>query len=298
MPTKYEGVFAALWTPTDAEGELLEADFAANLEFILHAGVHGLMVLGSTGQFLQLELSQRFLVLDRVISKAGSLPVIANISDLRLHSVYELGKLARLLEYHAVALLPPYFYAVVPEDLVEYFVRIGETVGLPLLLYNYAERTGNPITLDIVAAVADRVPLLGIKHSAGDFYYHRALVELGREKGFVVLSGSDSRLAEAMAMGVAGCVSGLANAAPELVVEIFEATRQGESQRAQGATEKMQTIDRIINQVAFPLNVAAAMEARNRPIGEPKMIHCSATHKKYQAVVGELRNQYRQWGLI
>ena len=70
--------------------------------------------------------------------------------------------------------------------------------------------------------LAERVPLAGVKQSGADFEYHRALVRLGREKNFVVWTGSDTRIPEAMALGVSGCVSGLANAVPELVVEVFK----------------------------------------------------------------------------
>ena len=73
-------------------------------------------------------------------------------------------------------------------DLVEFFVRIGQTVELPLFVYNFPDRTGNPITLDMLKCIAERTPLAGIKHSGGRFEFLSFLVALGKEKQFKVLT--------------------------------------------------------------------------------------------------------------
>ena len=92
---RWEGIFVALWTPTDADGQLLETELQANLQFLMRQGVQGIMALGSTGEFLQLELPQRKRVLELAVANSGNLPVIANISDIRPRVVAELGRFAR-----------------------------------------------------------------------------------------------------------------------------------------------------------------------------------------------------------
>jgi dihydrodipicolinate synthase/N-acetylneuraminate lyase len=122
------------------------------------------------------------------------------------------------------------------------------------------------------------------------------LVALGREKNFVVLTGADTRIPEAMALGVTGCVSGLANAVPELVVEIFQATKAG--RKSDTAVERMRAVGRLVERREFPLNVAAAMEARRLPVGSPKSMVSPSTRMRYQQLVSDLRQLFDEWKLI
>jgi len=292
-----EGIIAALWTPTDAAGRVAESELKANLDFVKGHGVHGFMVLGSTGEFLYLSLEARKQLLRTVCTYAGDLPIIANISEVNLAVVADLGRYARDLGVDSVSVLPPWYYPMAQEDLVEFFVRAGEASRLPLCLYNFPERTGNRIALETIAAVADRVPVASIKQSGGEFAYHRELVALGREKNFVVFTGGEIRLAEAMALGVTGCVSGLLNAVPELVRDIFDAVKMGDQGRAERATARLQRVGALVEGLEFPLNVAASMAARGLATGRPKAPLSAATRARYDRLVADLRNLYRELGL-
>ena len=92
MPKLREGVIAALWTPTDEKGRLLIRDMESNVRFICGKNVHGIMALGSTGEFLHLDLTQRKQLLELTVAMAGPVPVIANISDIRPAIVADLGR--------------------------------------------------------------------------------------------------------------------------------------------------------------------------------------------------------------
>lgn len=297
MNIKWEGIFTAIWTPTDREGRILERELEGNVALLRKSGVHGVMALGSTGEFLYLDVETRKKFLERVINLVAPLPVIANISDLRPRVVAELAETARQRGAAGVAVLPPYFFPVAQDDLVEFFVRAGETAQLPLFLYNFPERTGNRISLETVAAVAQRIKLAGIKQSGGEFEYHRSLVQLGREKNFVVFTGSDTRLPDAMSLGVCGCVSGLSNAVPDLMVQIFDGVKTGAPPGAVPAIGRMEKIGSIVDQIAFPLNVAAAMEARGLSVGQPKSLVSPGTQARYQKLVREFQGLFREWKL-
>ena len=293
-----EGIFAAVWTPTDAGGSLLEADLKANLRFLARKKVRGFMALGSTGDFLHLEMDQRKRVLELVVNGADSRPVIANISDIRPRIVAELGRFARQIGASAVAVMTPFFYPLAQADLVEFFVRAGQAAQLPLFLYNFPERTGNRIALETIARVAERVPVAGVKQSGAEFAYHRALANLGRERNFLVLTGSDARLAEAMALGATGCISGLANAVPDLLVRIFESVKGGAPQRAAKAIERVSVIGTLVERLEFPLNIAAIMEARGLPVGHPKSLVSPSTQARSRELTAACEKSFRAWKLI
>ena len=294
---QWTGVFCALWTPTDARGRLLERALHSNLEFLQQRGVTGLLPLGSTGEFLHLDLPTRKVFLLELVKQIDPARLIVNLTDIRPAAVVELARFVKQLGCGAVSLLPPYFYPVDQEDLREWFIRGAAAADLPLFLYNFPERTGNRIELETIAAVADAVPVVGVKQSGAEFSYHRALVELGRKRNFVVLTGSDTRLPEAVALGVNGCVSGLANAVPDLVRAAYEEACQGVAPEAQAAASKLTELAVEIQKVQFPLHVAAAMEARGLAVGSPKALVSRGTERRYEQLVARLGELYRQWKL-
>lgn len=298
MSSSWEGLFCALWTPTDANGRLLESALRDNLAFLKERGLQGLLALGSTGEFLHLDLPLRKTLMFQVAEQARPLRLMLNISDVRPGVVAELGRLAHELGADAVSLLPPYFYPVAQEDMLEFFLRAAEAARLPLFLYNFPERTGNRIALETIAAVAERVPLAGVKQSGGEFSYHADLVGLGREKGFVVLTGADTHLLEAVRLGVSGCVSGLSNAVPELVLDALAAARRAPLPAPRPSLERMSELGRRIQAVNFPLHVAAVMEARGLPAGIPKSLVSPTTRARYQQLVRDLQRLLAEWRLV
>lgn len=283
------GVFPALWTPTDAGGELLTEALTGQVRFLREAGADGVMALGSTGEFVHLETAVRRDVLARVVEAAPGWPVIANCSDVSPLRVAALGRHAREVGAAAVALLPPWFFESAAEDVVEFLVRGAEASGLPLVLYNFPERTGHRLELEMVAAVAARVRVVAVKQSGAPFGYHRELSELGREKGFAVITGADTRIAEALAHGASGVVSGLANAVPEWVVAVYRGTVGGDAAKAATAQGRLERLAAALGGLAFPLDVAAAMEARGRITGALKPAVSPTTAERFRRVVERCR---------
>lgn len=296
-PYPRAGILAALWLPTDSAGRLLRADLEHNLGFLKRSGIHGVLALGSTGEFPQFDLEQRKRVLATVAELAAPLPVLANVSDIRPQAVAELGRCARELGLPGVAIMPPGFYPTNQNDLLAHFLHASDKSGLPVLLYNFPELTGTRINRETVAAFAARAPTIGIKQSGGEFAYHRELIQLAREMKFSVFSGADTRLPEVFALGADGCIGGIVNLAPELMVQIYRVCREGAPGGVSPAFERMQEIGAIIDRLTFPLNIAAGMEARGLAPGEPKAVVSPHSQEIYAGIVGELRAKFAAWQL-
>jgi dihydrodipicolinate synthase/N-acetylneuraminate lyase len=288
-PVTPSGIFSAQWIPTDASGRVDRASLAAHIEFEHRAGISGVLALGSTGDFPHFTVDDRKTVLATVAALAAPLPVFANISHIRPRAAIELGLHAKSLGVQAVALMPPMFYPVSPADMLAYFLHVADAVGLPVMLYNFPELAGKRIELATIAAFAERAPMIAIKQSGADFEYHRELIALGREKGFVIMSGADTRLPEAFALGAAGCIGGLVNLVPEVMVRIDRVCRLGESGDSTRDTETVREVGRILDKLTFPLNVAAGLEARGFDPGAPKRVVSPESRALYDQIVVELR---------
>ncbi|MEO8562795.1 MAG: dihydrodipicolinate synthase family protein [bacterium] len=291
------GIWSAQWIPTDASGRVDRASLAAHIEFERRAGISGVLALGSTGEFPHFTVNERKAVLATVAELAAPLPVLANISDIQPRAAIQLGLEAKALGVGAVALMPPMFYPMSQEDMLAYFLHVAEAVGLPVMLYNFPELAGKRIELATIAAFAERAPMIAIKQSGADFEYHRDLIALGCEKEFVVMSGSDTRLPEVFALGAAGCIGGLVNIVPELMVQIDRVCRRGEPGDVTDVAGAVRDVGRIIDQLTFPLNVAAGLEARGFSPGTPKAVVSGQSRVLYRKIVVELGALFARIGI-
>lgn len=291
------GIYSAQWIPTDSSGRVLKTELAAHLAFERSTGINGVLGLGSTGEFPQFSPDERKAVLTTLLELCGPLPLMANITDIRPRVAVELGRFAKSLGLPAVALMPPVFYPVSQADMLAYFLHVAEAVDLPVMLYNFPELTGKRIDLPTVAAFADRAPMCAIKQSGGEFEYHRQLIQLGREKGFSVMSGSDTRLPEVFALGGAGCIGGLVNIVPDVMVQLHRVCALRHPGDITAAAALMPELGRIIDQLTFPLNVAAGIEARGLRPGVPKMIVSPESRTLYAKIVRELGELFQRAAL-
>lgn len=287
-----EGIIAALWIPLDARDRVLKHDLGRHLAWLRANGIQGVLALGSTGEFIRMDLAQREAVLAQVVELAAPLPVIANLSSIRLGEVVALGRTARRAGAVGAALMPPHFFPVSQADLLAFFLAAADRVALPFYLYNFPELTNNRIGLETVAAFAERADMVGIKQSGGEFDYHQPLIQLGREKNFVVFTGADTRLPEAFALGAAGCIGGLANFVPESMGRIFQHCRAGRAGEAREPAAHMTAVGRIVDQLSFPLNVACGLEARGFNPGFPKTVVSAETARIYRRTVADFRRLF------
>lgn len=291
------GIYSAQWLPTAADGRLLRAALAEHLACERRAGIAGVLALGSTGEFPHFSVAERRDLLVALRTAAGSLPIIANVSDIRPRVAVELGRCARDLGCAAIALMPPMFYPLAPEDMLAYFLHVADAVGLPVMLYNFPELAGKRIDPDTVAAFAARAPLCAIKQSGAEFAYHRELVALGRALDFVVMSGADTRLPEAFALGAAGCTGGLVNLVPELMVAIHRGCAAGRPEEVALPAARMTELGRVLAPLAFPCNVGAGLAARGFEPGVSKSILSPASQALAARLTTELRSLFRSWSL-
>lgn len=275
----FEGIWTALWTPIDHEGRILEEALREHIEFLRNAGVQGLVVGGSTGEFIRLSLEQRHELLECVAKHAGLMPIIVNISDPVFEHVKELAERALRHSVAGILVLPPSYFAVSQDDIVAYFRGVADyTQDLPFLLYNFPDCVRNTIEVNTISELAGKIPLAGIKQS-GDFAYHKELLKICPSRSFSVLTGADYRLPEAVGLGIKGSIGGLSNAIPELIVYIFKKSQEGKDVKE--AQSKVEAIVQIISQLKFPLDIGALMKARGLEIGVPK-IPCSAQSLRIQ----------------
>jgi 4-hydroxy-tetrahydrodipicolinate synthase len=219
------GIVPPLVTPLLGSNQLDTDGLERLLEHVIKGGVHGLFILGTTGEISRLSDG----VKDEVIRKTCRIvnhrvPVLVGITDTAISETLRLERVALEAGADAVVLAPPFYYHVEQNELIDYFYEVADAIQLPLYLYNMPSRTNIHIEVNTVVEVAKHPNILGIKDSSGDLMYIQSLIYALQEKpDFPVFVGPEEIMAQAVLLGAGGGVNGGANLYPRLYVELYEA---------------------------------------------------------------------------
>lgn len=225
LPRPLKGIVPPLVTPLLSSGELDAAGLEKLVEHVLAGGVHGLFILGTTGEGPSLEYRLRREVIDRVSSQVDSrVPVLVAVTDTSYAESMRLAEHAATSGADAVVMAPPYYFHASQSDLLRLVERFCDDTPLPLYLYNMPGLTKLQYEPSTVAIVAELPMVYGLKDSSGDLEYLRQVLEATRHKPeFAVLAGPEELLVESMELGAHGGVNGGANLYPELFVALYDA---------------------------------------------------------------------------
>jgi 4-hydroxy-tetrahydrodipicolinate synthase len=241
---RLEGVIVPLLTPFAEDGTIDVPTLQQLVESVIAAGVQGVMVAGTTGEGPMLSLAERMLLAEIVVAQVRKrVAVIVQSGAITTHETLVLAEHATTSGADAIAVMSPFFYAYSQAALIGYFCTIADHVpSMPVYLYNIPQRTGNVITPEVSAAVAQRCAnVVGEKESSGNLQ-HLAAKQQIRNGIFVVLLGSDGLMLPGLALGASGVVSGNANVVPELVVALYQAFQTGDLPAARAAQTRLDTL--------------------------------------------------------
>jgi 4-hydroxy-tetrahydrodipicolinate synthase len=224
--TPITGVYVAAVTPQRKGGE---ADVAAMLElvdFLAAAGVNGIALLGSTGEFLHLAFDDRVRLVQLAV-KRSRVPVLVGVGHSTIEGAIALGRDAVSSGAAGLLLMPPYFFRYSQEDIHEFYVQFAAAVGasVRIFLYNIPYFT-NEIAIETATALLSTGQFAGIKDSSGQYGYFERLVAVSRDKPFTLLVGNDRIYTRARQAGAQGIVSGVACVVPELLVGLDRAIQK------------------------------------------------------------------------
>jgi dihydrodipicolinate synthase/N-acetylneuraminate lyase len=237
--------FAAAVTPLRDGGSALDLDaIPPYLDFLAAAGLDGVLALGTTGEGILLERSERMRAVEAFV--AGPLPVFAHCGAQSTADTVSLAAHAASAGAAAVAVIaPPYFVLDEAALLAHFAAAAAACAPLPFYVYEFERASGYSVPPSVVVRLRERAPnLAGLKVSDTPFErFSPYLLE-----GLDVFAGPEALINDALAHGAVGAVSGLASVFPERVVEVVRAPT-AEGARALG--ELRATIERYPRHAAF-----------------------------------------------
>ncbi len=264
------GATAACVTPR-REGEL-NVELSALLEvidFVCSAGIDGIVLFGSTGEFVHFEKSDRARAVSLAV-KRSRCPIYVNVSQSTLDGALALADESAACGAHGVLLMPPVYFIYDQETIREYYLRFLDCLRgiLPAYLYNipaFASGIAVETAAELVSA-----GFAGIKDSSGDAAYFSGLLEACADSPAAsILAGSESIYAQFRKAGAAGVVSGFASAVPELVVALDSALCRGDDLAASRLNARLGEFGAWFRQFPVPVAIREAANLRGLRAGPP-----------------------------
>ena len=194
----------AVPVPFDADGELDEKGLEPLFGLLDDAGVDGVFVSGTTGEFPALDDAERDVVLTEALAVFGPERVYAHVGAASARQAERLAAHAVALGATKLAAITPYYLPAGPRALVDHYRRIAAAAGdARLFVYLYPARTTTTVTPEQLAELATIPGVAGVKISgeptARVVEYLRAV-----PAGFAVYSGNDVTFAAVVRAGGGG----------------------------------------------------------------------------------------------
>ncbi len=246
MTTQFHGSYTVAVTPfTDGDRAVDVSALKSFLDWQLDVGVPGVIMLGTTGEFLTLDPSERRLVVDTTVSHiAGRIPVLVGTMNAYTPLAVSQSKEAVELGADGLMILPPYYYTPTQDEIFNYYRAICDAVNVPIMLYN------NPVTsnVDMSAALVARLAeafenIRYIKESSQQVGRVREVIEL-TEGVMNVFAGE--QLVDSYLLGAIGYVNPYGNYIPYASRRIFDLLDEGRLEEAREIEALMNAIDHII----------------------------------------------------
>ncbi|MES2106135.1 MAG: 4-hydroxy-tetrahydrodipicolinate synthase [Pseudomonadota bacterium] len=259
--TLFEGIWIPLVTPfRNGEPDLDRAQQLALT--MMDAGVHGLVVCGTTGEAATLSEQEQERVLSAVLEAAqGSCPVLMGISGSDTQALAE--KVARLDSHKSAGFLvsAPSYVRPSQEGIRLHMQAIAQATADPIVLYNIPSRTGVNIDVGTVIALEQHANVVAIKECGGNLAQMAELINHTRLK---VLCGDDALLFHSLCLGGHGAISAAAHIRPDLFVQLFELVRNGELASARTLFNHLLPLIQLLFSESNPAPVKAALAMQGR----------------------------------
>lgn len=267
------GLYPALTTPFAPDGSVSVADIKHNIARYNSTGLRGYVVMGSTGESVLLSHSEWETVLSAVKeSAAPGMRLIAGTGAESTAETIEKCKRAAQLGYEVALVKTPHYYkpAYKPDVLIAHYRRVADASPIPVLLYSVPIFTGITLEAPEIGVLAQHPNIIGIKDSSG--HVLRVVETMAVvPPDFQILVGAPPTLLPSIIAGARGGIFALASALPELCVALFQASCQGQIERARELqTTLLKAAAAITGEAGIPA-IKFVMDQRGYRGGLPRL---------------------------
>jgi len=219
----FTGVCASSITPFDGQGGLRLERMKPHIDWLIKDGVNAISPLGSSGEFTALEVNDRKRVLEAALeANAGRVPTVAGTHHYSTRLTIELSKHAEKAGADSLLIVPPYYMAPTPTQVMEHFRRIAEAVSIPVVLYHNIPLTCVDLKAEHLLKLWEEKAIAGVKMSNPEPDRIAELLQ-ATDRKFVIYCGIDTVAFEGLCHGAHGWISGIPSMAPGAACKLYDA---------------------------------------------------------------------------
>ncbi len=294
----FRGSHTVLATPFTPGGRGIDTDALRRLvDWQVERGSHGIIPLGSTGEFLSVTDAERAQVVKTVVEAAdGRIPVLIGTADEWTDKAVRYSQQAQELGADGVMVIPPYYSSPTEDELFEHFRRINDAIRIPIMVYNNPNTSNVDLRPEFVARLAALPNVQYIKESSGDVTRVREIRRLSSD--ISVFAGYHPF--ESLAAGADGYVSVIGNFLPAesaMVCNLMDLGRRDDALRLYNHMIP------LLNAIAGDKYVSAtkcAMALVGMPVGDPRPPRLplpSADSAQIQRLLADFRSEFpeQEW---
>lgn len=268
--TALRGTYTVLITPFTADGGAVDVPALKTLvNWQIEQGIHGLIPLGSTGEFLSMTPEERAQVIEICVGEAaGRVPVLIGTGAEWTRDAVAHAREAERMGADGIMVIPPFYSTPTADELFEHYRRIGEAISLPVMIYNNPATANVDLTPPIVARLSEIDNMLYIKESTLEVTRVRDIIELcgDRMTVFAGILGYES-----FWLGAQGWVAVCSNLIPRDSARLFELVADhGDKEQALALYKKMLPIVRWVGGHRYVAATKAGLGMMGLPVGAPR----------------------------
>ena len=291
---KLRGVFTVMVTPFISDEKLDGKGFRENIDWYIEEGIHGVICLGSTGEFASLSINERKRVIDLTVDQVnGRIPIIAGTASNSTRETIELARYAKVAGADAAIIVAPFYGLPTQEDLFAHYKTISENVSIPIMVYNNPLYSGVDMLPPLIEKLSGLENIVYLKESTGDI---KRVHEIMRCCGdnIDIWCGWDDLAYEFFVLGCRGWVAPIANFMPKAAVELLALVETEEYKKAKELFFKMLPLLSYLEEGQLLAKVKAAMNMIGKVGGKPRKPFLPITGKQK----GELHRMLSEFGLV
>ena len=262
MAVNLRGILLPITTPFSSSEELDTKGLASNLKRWSDTGVDGYVILGSTGERVNLDETEYLRVIETARRAVPEeLTFIAGAGQQSTRGTIKEIERAAGAGAEAVLVITPGFYksAITQEALVEYYRAVADAARVPVILYSMPDLTGIKIEPETAARLSEHQNIIGMKDSSADIVKFAETVR--QVPGdFAMMIGNGPVFSEALQAGARGGILAVGCAAPKLCMEIYQAVVAGNIDRAKGLQARLTPLARAVTKTYGIGGLKVAME--------------------------------------
>lgn len=246
----FQGVITAIVTPFLQDGRIDEAAFDALVKEQVEAGIHGIVIAGSTGEGATVEPEERIELVKRALAISnGRTAIIAGAGHNVTSKAVALQKQLQQVPIAGTLQVVPWYNKPTQEGLYQHFKAIAEAATVPVIAYNVPSRTVANIEPETVFRLAKDFPQITALKEANMALARLQILLAGLKSirpDFSLLGGEDDSTLALLALGGHGVISVVSNIAPKETLALYQAYQKGDMATAQGLSYRLNELARLM----------------------------------------------------